>query len=532
MAAPLAQPAPSRSQAFEIKQEAVEPVMDAGQFSDLQPTDWAYQALETLVGRYGCLSAHPQASPAGLAWTRFEAAALLAACLPVVGENTDVLRRLRNEFGRELAVLQGRVDGIEARVGELEAQHFAATTRLHLLTRSVVGAVSYGGNQVNTPTNSWGQGVGALPLRNALSFNYDSMMFLDTSTTGSDLLRVMLRMANFSASAFGKATNNPAPLTQLDAGFEDPSGRNNVGINRLFYRTPINRYTSIVIGPRVRQNDTLPVWPTLYARPGSELLLRIFTQAGSPSAYSLLIGPGAGVMFKDRTKPTGWSAGMNYIADKGFKADTNQGGLGSAQSTATAMGQLSYTGRGWNLSAAVAQNGQGVRQDGTSYWRAIQPRASNSIPNKGATRTFSFAGFWQPRKTGLIPSMSAGVGWNQSTLINSSEIINQQQLRTIQSAGWMAGFLWDDALQKGNQLGFAMGQPTFVTAVNARSADDGNYAFELYYTYRVSDRVQLTPSVFYLSKPRGQSSQAPGMPTSSDPTFHALGALLEITFKI
>jgi hypothetical protein len=128
--------------------------------------------------------------------------------------------------------------------------------------------------------------------------------------------------------------------------------------------------------------------------------------------------------------------------------------------------------------------------------------------------------------------MSAGVGWNQSTLINSSEIINQQQLRTIQSAGWMAGFLWDDALQTGNQIGFAIGQPTFVTAVNARSADDGNYAFELYYTYRVSDRVQLTPSVFYLSKPRGQSSQAPGMPTASDPTFHALGALLEITFKI
>ena len=56
--------------------------------------------------------------------TRFEAAALLNACLDRVTEVTDELRRLLKEFETELAILKGRVDGLEARVGELEATQF------------------------------------------------------------------------------------------------------------------------------------------------------------------------------------------------------------------------------------------------------------------------------------------------------------------------------------------------------------------------------------------------------------------------
>lgn len=29
------------------------------QFSDVQPTDWAFQALQSLVERYGCVSGYP-----------------------------------------------------------------------------------------------------------------------------------------------------------------------------------------------------------------------------------------------------------------------------------------------------------------------------------------------------------------------------------------------------------------------------------------------------------------------------------------
>ena len=43
---------------------------------------------------------------------------------------TDELRRLIKEFETELALIRGRVDGLEARVGELEATQFSTTTKL------------------------------------------------------------------------------------------------------------------------------------------------------------------------------------------------------------------------------------------------------------------------------------------------------------------------------------------------------------------------------------------------------------------
>ena len=96
------------------------------QFSDVQPTDWAYQALSNLIERYGCVAGYPNGTYRGnRAMTRYEAAALLNACLDRITEVTDELKRLMKEFERELAILKGRVDGLEARVGELEATQFS-----------------------------------------------------------------------------------------------------------------------------------------------------------------------------------------------------------------------------------------------------------------------------------------------------------------------------------------------------------------------------------------------------------------------
>ena len=74
--------------------------------------------------------------------TRHEAAALLNACLDRVTEVTDQLRRLINEFETELAVIRGRVDGLEARVGEL-GDSVPATTKLKGQADFFMGGVSY-----------------------------------------------------------------------------------------------------------------------------------------------------------------------------------------------------------------------------------------------------------------------------------------------------------------------------------------------------------------------------------------------------
>ena len=116
-----------------------EQVTSVSQFSDVVPTDWAYQALANLVEQYGCVAGYPNGTFRGnRAMTRYEAAALLNACLDRITEVTDELKRLMKEFERELAVLRGRVDGLEARVGELEATQFSTTTKLRGFTRFVV----------------------------------------------------------------------------------------------------------------------------------------------------------------------------------------------------------------------------------------------------------------------------------------------------------------------------------------------------------------------------------------------------------
>merc|ERR1711966_413966 len=71
----------------------------------------------------------------------------------------------------------------------------------------------------------------------ATSFNYDLKLFLDTSFTGKDLLRTVLRSGNFGNSAFGG--NGYVGLDGLEVAFQEPNGANSVDVNRLFYQFPV-----------------------------------------------------------------------------------------------------------------------------------------------------------------------------------------------------------------------------------------------------------------------------------------------------
>jgi len=85
-----------------------EQVTSINQFSDVNPSDWAYQALSNLIERYGCVAGYPDGTYRGQrAMTRYEAAALLNACLDRITEITDELKKLMKEFEKELAVIRG-----------------------------------------------------------------------------------------------------------------------------------------------------------------------------------------------------------------------------------------------------------------------------------------------------------------------------------------------------------------------------------------------------------------------------------------
>ncbi|WP_241994106.1 iron uptake porin, partial [Chroococcidiopsis cubana] len=133
--------------------DALAQVTSVSQLSDVQPTDWAFQALQSLVERYGCIAGYPDGTYRGnRALTRYEFAAGLNACLDrvneliatatadnVTKEDLATLQRLQEEFSAELATLRGRVDALEARTSELEANQFSTTTTL---TGEVIAVVA------------------------------------------------------------------------------------------------------------------------------------------------------------------------------------------------------------------------------------------------------------------------------------------------------------------------------------------------------------------------------------------------------
>ena len=80
----------------------------------------------------------------------------------------------------------------------------------------------------------------------------------------------------------------------------------------------------------------------------------------------------------------------------------------------------------------------------------------------------------------------------------------------------------------------AVGQATFLTssgntnAATGLSPNDGNYAWEWWYKFQVTDNISVTPAIFYLSAPLGQEIRTAGF---NDATLSNFGGLVKTTFK-
>ena len=534
-------------------QASEEQVTSINQFSDVKPTDWAFQALSNLIERYGCVAGYPDGTYRGAkAMTRYEAAALLNACLDRISEVTDELKRLMKEFEKELAVLRGRVDGLEAKVGELEATQFSTTTKLRGDTRWVLGALNYDGNQGDNGVYGPDSKGKYVNLREALTFNYDVRLNFDTSFSGKDLLRTTLRAGNFRDSGF-TSSNPVTPLANLDAAFEESCGTGTdcgdvVAINRLFYRFPIGSSFTAVVGGRMRQDDGLAVKPSVYT---ADKILKIWDFNGAPGAYSQLLGAGGGLWWKQPGK-TGFSFGGVYVSANGDAGAPNSdacssytgdcGGIGNSASQQSGTLQLAYTGKGWNITGAYTYNSAGVNIAGTPLSQALLPNIYNGN-GSGRVNSWSVAGYWQPLENGWFPSLSAGWGYNDYQYggsVDSTTLL----VDSAASQSWYVGLNWRDLFAKGNALGFAVGQPTFITSLTGIDGDDidtndGNYAFEVYYKFQVTDNIAVTPSLFWLSRPRGAltTTGSSAKTVITDPSFSdgddlgTLGGLIQTTFR-
>ncbi|MFQ6539916.1 MULTISPECIES: iron uptake porin [Aphanothece] len=464
--------APVAATASELNMDGVnqyasqEQVTSISQFSDVQPTDWAYQALSNLIERYGCVAGYPDGTYRGQkAMTRFEAAALLNACLDRVTEVTDELKRLMAEFEKELAILKGRVDGLEAKVGELEANQFSTTTKLKGIATMVFG------------------GAGDTGFGDEFTGNYDVRLMFDTSFTGKDLLRTTLRAGNFANSVFGNGN------TALEVAFQERSGADSVGINRLFYQFPVGENFTATVGAKVRQDDMLAMWPSAYP---ADTILDLFTYAGARATYSLNNGAGVGLWYQK----DGFSVSVNYVSNE-IAAENSNIGMGEDY---TITGQIGYAAQNWGAAFAYTY----------ADFTNIGFNSSNNI---------GLSAYWQPSDAGWVPGISAGFGYTDDLSTTPGD---------DEAWSWMVGLQWADMFVKGNALGMAIGSAgadnsgkcgdlgTICTGGIWTNNGDETLAYELWYKFQVTDNISVTPAFFWIEN------------DGADDTY---GGLVKTTFK-
>jgi hypothetical protein len=300
-------------------------------------------------------------------------------------------------------------------------------------------------------------------------------------------------------------------------------------IDRMFYSFPIGDNFTVTGGPRVRQDDMLAVWPSAYP---ADTTMDFFTYAGAPGAYNLSLGGGAGLTWADN----GFSISASYLSINANNGNPQTGGgIATDAAGSNATVQLGYGADNWGLYGVY---NYGSTDNGVGLYSGNGTPLAVAFQGMGVTNSFGLSAYWSPEDSGWIPSISVGWGLNSiDDTNNESAFIN-----SATSQSWYVGVQWDDVFMDGNTFGMAVGQPTFVTDVDYDSeydgssdfVADGNYAFEWWYKFQVTDNISITPAIYYLSRPYGDLTDGGGRAFGGDrkdKTFNSLGTLVKTTFK-
>jgi len=520
-------------------------VTSVTQLSDVKPTDWAYQALSNLVEKYGCVAGYPNGTYKGQqAMTRYEAAALLNACLDRVTEITDEIQRLQQDFAKELAVIKGRVDGLEKKVGKLEATQFSTTTKLQGDTYWTLGAPVYGG-QNNNLVNGTQRNASTF---GATTFNYDLRLNLITSFTGKDQLYTRLRSGNFANSAFN---GQPYSLMALDRAFSPTGGNNVFNLDRLYYRFPVGKEFTAMVGPRARNTEFLAILPFYY---GDFSGLDFFTLHGAPGTYNKATGGFAGLMWKQNVKKGKpfFAVSTSYTAPNSDSSNPSNGGVFTNGSGGSWTTQLGYQAQQWKATFGwrYGQCGQPVNRRGTQAAVAAEGCGNTATgwTSDNYNNNFAVGLAWQPKNNGtIVPSISGGWGYSAYAYGNQAAPVVRTSNTGASAAGisnalaatnisatqsWTVGLQWKDVFAKGNSAGMAVGQPSFVTSTrNGVTPFDGNYAWEWWYKFQVSDNISITPMLFYLSNPSSAGANGGTAAAPINTGANVFGGILAAQFR-
>ncbi len=482
-------------------------VTSVSQFSDVQPTDWAFQALQSLVERYGCIAGYPNATYRGnRALTRYEFAAGLNACLDRVNEliatatadmvtrqDLATLQRLQEEFSAELATLRGRVDSLEARTAELEANQFSTTTKL-------------AGEAIFALTDAFGDTAGD---NNNTVFQNRVRLGLQSSFTGRDVLTTRLVSGNATPLDLGTATpfGVGAPSGEGLQTFNiNNTGGNNVEIDRLTYQAPIGPAQVYLAANGGKHSHYAAVNNPYFAdgTDGGNGALTTFASenpiyrvgGGAGLAFTLPFGQGGGIL-----RPSSLTVG--YL---GSEASNPDDGAGVFNGNYGALGQLNFSlGDRLALAATYVHGyhgaGSTIFDSGTNSSAVVGTSIANlggidrvnTSPNPFATNSYGVSAAFRPSDRLSLSGFVSYTDVNGFGANDNSEVWS-----------YGVGVALPDFGKRGNVLGIFGGAVPYARGIQS-GFNKVPYQVEGFYKYRVSDNVSVTPGVVWVSNP-GQNS--------------------------
>lgn len=453
-------------------------VTSVSELADVQPADWAFEALQSLVERYGCIAGYPDGTYRGdRALTRYEFAAGLNACLErinqliaagtadqVTRDDLITLQRLQTEFEAESSVLSRRLDQVEASLAAIEENQFSTTTVLNgeiLFAASAVGGGEVNGREVNSN----------------VVFSDRVELNLSTSFFGNDLLRARLAAANTPNFAETTGTN----FSKLSFTGDN---ENDVVLGALFYRFALTDRAVALIGAQgIGFGDFAP---TLNPYINNSLLGTVSNFGGEAPIFAFNGGRGVGIEYRF-SRAVRLSVG--YLS-----ATTTEPEFGFSKGPYGAIAQLTVF-PSPSLSLALTYVNAYNLPTGKGSQNADNPfdGAATSIDAYGLQASYQ-----------VTPNFNIS-GW--AGLFNAHAEAGPYKGSDATVSTWALTFAFPDLGGLGNLAGIVIGQPpkAIENDVIGREDPDTSLHLEAFYRYQINDNIAITPGFFIVTNPEHNS---------------------------
>jgi hypothetical protein len=474
----------------EVRMPESDQVTSISQLSDVKPTDWAFQALQSLVERYGCIVGYPDRTFRGnRAISRYEFAAGLNACMDRVNEliaaaTADLVRKedlatfqkLLEEFAAELAVLRGRVDSLDARISTLESQQFSTTTKLNAEVIFALAQV-FGDQQADRDSNPNNNP----DLRDETIFADRVRLNFDTSFTGKDRLRTRIQFRNLTSFNTAVTGTN---MTRLS--FDGNEG-NSGGIDYIFYRFPISDSTRVIISAvGTEYSDILYTINPFLEGSGDGSISRF-------GRYSNIYrGNGSGAVLIHKFSPQ-LELTLGYLAESA-NLPTNKNGLFDGNHSALAQVLFSPA-KNMDIGLIYAH----------SYYAGGSNNGVNLTQSTGslvARRPFGNVSTSQDAfQLGTSLRLTPGItlsGWFEYAFARSEVSDDDADI-----LNFSVNLAFPDLGRKGNLGALIFGIPGKVVrnTIDANEDPDTSFHIEALYRYQINKNIAITPGIIVITNP-------------------------------